>query len=127
MTTSLLNLGESTFRVEQDYEEYRTLAPERDPDWCATDSNGHEHYMQDGKYPTLEWVVTGTYWCEMHNEDHKEGEWRCRECGEHVSPGMRPPGPGSKRVPTMRHYFINDEPVSEETFRKAIAEAEAQT
>lgn len=53
----VLRAGGSTFRVEQGYEEFTTLAaPEADKDWRATDSNGHEHYWDNG-WPTLEWVV----------------------------------------------------------------------
>lgn len=116
----------STFRIEQDHEEFRTAAPKTDKDWRTTDSNGHEHYWRDG-WPTLEWVVTGSYWCEMHAEEHEEGEWRCRECGERVEPGMLHPGPRVISVPTMRHYYIDDQPVDEETFNAAVAEAESKT
>jgi len=115
----------STFRVEQDYEEFTTVGPEADKDWREIDSHGHEHYWDKG-WPTLEWVVTGGYWCEMHNEEHEEGEWRCRECGEHVTPGMRHPGPRVMTVPTVRNYFIDDQPVDAETFYRRAAEAAAK-
>jgi len=125
--STLVTADGTTFRVEQDYEEYLEAWPQRDPEWRATDSNGHEHYMQDGGYPTLEWVVTGGYWCEMHNEEHEEGEWRCRQCGEAVSPGMRPPDPWPKQIPGMRRYFINDEPVAEAEFQQAVAKAQRES
>ena len=111
------------FRVEQDYAEFATAGPEADKDWRETDSNGHEHYWDSG-WPTLEWVVTGVYWCEMHNEEHEEGEWRCRKCGEHVEPGMRHPGPRVMTVPSVRNYFIDDAPVDEATFKAAREQAE---
>lgn len=123
MATSILHTEDGhTFRMKQEHEEYTTAAPETDKAWRATDSNGHEHYWQDG-YPTLEWVVTGGYWCEMHNEDHEEGEWRCRECGEHVPPGMKHPGPRVITVPTMRRYFVDDREVGKDEFDQLVAAA----
>ncbi len=68
MTKQLMTFdGGPTFRVEQDYEEFTTAAPEADRHWRATDGHGHEHYWDNG-WPTLEWVITGGYWCEEHNE-----------------------------------------------------------
>lgn len=116
-----------TFRVEQDAVDVTSNAPRRDKDWREIDPSGHEHYMQDGGYPTLEWVVTGGYWCEMHNEEHEEGEWRCRQCGEPVSPGMLPPSGHVETVPGMRRYYIDDKPVDGETFEAAIAKFRPET
>lgn len=69
----------------------------------------------------MEWVVTGGYWCEQHQEEHEEGEFRCRQCGEPISPGMLPPSGMVETILGPASYFIDDEPVDEETFEAAVS------
>lgn len=55
---------------------------ELDPAWSYTDPAGHVHIAID----SLEWIVTGTYWCEECRDEHEAGEYRCRLCGAVVEP-----------------------------------------
>lgn len=123
----LIAASGKSFRVEQDWIDVTTNMPERDPNWRETDSNGHEHRYEDGDYPTLRWAEDEPYWCEQHQEEHEQGHWECRVCGEEVSPGMRMPSPVPKKIPGMRSYFIDDELVDEATFKAAVAEAQLET
>lgn len=79
--------------VEQQTEQVFSNLPEPDPRWRYTDSNGHEHYRAERDWPTLEWVVDHTYWCGDCRDEHDEGHYACRMCGEPVEPGTRPPSP----------------------------------
>jgi hypothetical protein len=122
---TLITAAGSTFRVETETVDVTTNAPRPDKDWRETDSNGHEHYWQDG-WPTLEWIVDGAYWCEQHQEEHEEGHYACKVCGEEVKPGMRGPSGIVETIPGMRSYFIDDQPVDEQTFNVAVAKAKAE-
>lgn len=83
-------MGDSTYTGEgftleltQDAIPFTSLGHyELDPKWSFTDPNGHVHTSLE----TLEWIVTSTYWCEDCNDEHDEGEYRCRVCGEAVEP-----------------------------------------
>lgn len=55
---------------------------ELDPDWSYTDPAGHVHTSLE----TLEYVVTGHYYCDTCQDDHDDTEWRCHECGAVVEP-----------------------------------------
>lgn len=91
-----------TITIEQEQAEI-TLGPQRvlDPSWRWTDNAGHEHYVaKNGKpLPTLDWVVTATWWCQDCRDDHEEGEYRCRICGQAVQPGTRIDPGGSQFRP----------------------------
>lgn len=78
-----------------------------DPEWSHFDSNGHEHRFEaSGDLPTLEWVVTYTYWCEMCRDEHEEGEWRCRLCGDTVEPRYGFTGPQTHMVPGLAEAIL---------------------
>lgn len=71
-----------------------TILSQPDPDWTFTDDQGHDHYMRDGKYPTLHTEHLGDYWCDGCMEHHEDyGPWRCVVCGQEVTPGKRVPEP----------------------------------
>lgn len=59
--------------------------------WRHTDGHGHTHSSLE----TLEWVLTGTYWCETCLDEHDEGEYRCRVCSDVVEPLWTFTGPYS--------------------------------
>lgn len=81
----------------QDVEVVHSITPVPDLDWVYQDERGHHHFWDDSPghwaLPTLEYVVTTTYYCETCRDTHKEGEYRCRKCGEVVEPGTKPPDP----------------------------------
>jgi hypothetical protein len=82
MKSTLIRDG-YTLTIEQEAIPYRERGHhELDPKWSYTDENGHVHTSTD----SLEWVVTGTYWCDTCCDEHDEGEWRCRECAAVVEP-----------------------------------------
>lgn len=72
-----------------------TATWEPDPDWSFTDTAGHTHrwVAPDGEevwwigsVPTLERVVTGSYWCPDCDDLHEKKERHCIQCGEVVTP-----------------------------------------
>ena len=76
-----------TLELNREPIKYTTMNPyERDPNWTYTDRNDHAH---DASLETLEWIVTRRYWCEGCRDEHEEGEYRCRLCGEVVATGSR--------------------------------------
>jgi hypothetical protein len=70
-----------------------TMRPSKVPDekWRFVDANGHGHFWDGDKLPTLEWVVTGTEVVgdEYESEEYEVGEYRCRLCAEVVEPKKR--------------------------------------
>ena len=64
-----------------------------DQKWTHIDSNNHKHQYDSDKLPTLEYVepITEEYWCDDCNDSHdqiiKEGCYKCKLCGEKVTPG----------------------------------------
>ena len=67
-----------------------TPISEPDPNWLYVDPSGHEHrYGKDFETPTLGWVSTGWYWCDLCCEAHESGNWRCLRCGAVVVAGTR--------------------------------------
>lgn len=91
-----------------------TLHPAKVPDekWRFVDSNGHGHFWEGDKLPTLEWVVTGKEWVgdEYGGEEYDVGEYRCRLCAEVVEPKKRVEY-GPKFIPGLATFTvtINDE------------------
>lgn len=111
----------TSFRVEQETTTFTTLGgPAPDPKWAFTDRQGHRHVAgtRSERWPTLRWVVDKTYWCDLCRDEHQEGHYECRECGQAIEPGMIHKGPETVTVPTLRHYFIDDVEVSEEEARR---------
>jgi len=83
MTKSTLVGDGYTLTVEREAIPYRERGHhELKSDWTYTDENGHVHTS----LASLEWVVTGAYWCDDCRDEHDEGEWRCRECAAVVEP-----------------------------------------
>jgi hypothetical protein len=77
-----------------------------DPGWSHTDSHGHVHRFAARELPTLEWVVTGIYWCDECRDEHEEGEWRCRICGDVVEPHYNFTGPEMLHIPGLVDYTL---------------------
>jgi hypothetical protein len=90
-------------------------------DWKFTDAAGHEHhcdYDAADRYPTLREVWDGTWWCDDCRDEHEDTHLECRQCGEHIRPGMT--GPGTKWVPGLTECLIDGEPVTPEQAREFI-------
>jgi hypothetical protein len=105
-----------SIEIERQMVDVTSMDPTRpDPDWEVKDLKGHVHRYGDGfSLPTLEWVVTLTWWCEDCNDEHDEGEWRCVQCGEPIKPGRRPVS-GRQMVPGRIDVKVNGEyPESQE-------------
>lgn len=110
-----------------------TLLRRPDEAWSHRDAQGHEHYWtfdgERGRYrpdakaelPTLEWVRTGTYFYP-DGESYDVGEYRCRQCGEVVTPRRRADDT-RQFVPGIRHYLLDGVSVPEAEFMAAAKEA----
>jgi len=77
-----------------------------DPRWIDVDSHGHEHRFDGNELPTLEWVVTDTYWCGDCCDEHETGEWRCRKCAAVVKPHWNFTGPLTEYIPGLRDVKV---------------------
>lgn len=113
------------FEIESEPITFRTLGgPAPDPEWKAVDLAGHEHQYVAGAqlgephWPTLEWVVDETYWCDTCRDEHDKGHWECKQCGETVEPGMVMEGPKTITKPGRTTYKINGNPVDPETWER---------
>jgi hypothetical protein len=96
-----------TFRQEATEISYLT---DLDRNWTQVDRNGHRHYCDyeaADHYPTLLAVYDEDHWCEDCGGgcapiDH----WECRQCGEHITPGMT--GPGTAWVPGLAEWTLTE-------------------
>lgn len=96
---------------EREMVEITSSAPRRDKAWRHVDSNGHEHRLIDGEWPTLRWVKGETYFCESCNDEHTEGHWECAVCGEHVEPGMRSAPSYREFMPGLSSWQLDGETI----------------
>lgn len=89
--------------INQDYIPITSSSPSADPDWRYVDREGHGHFRQDNKYPTLDWISFG---CSMgHGDDcDAEGQYECRQCREVIVPGSRIAPPTS--IPGLVTYTL---------------------
>ncbi len=78
-----------------------------DPKWSAIDAHGHVHRFEGNVLPSLEWVVTATYWCDTCRDEHEEGEWRCRICAGVVEPHYDFTGPQHLQVPGLAEITLS--------------------
>jgi hypothetical protein len=108
--------------------EVTSLGPREDPAWTFTDANGHAHATADG-YPSLVWIVDEEDYVVFEDGYPEEypgsGHYECRECGEHIQPGMRGPSPYREFIPGPCYYELDGEPITEEQYREIVAEAQA--
>jgi len=123
--TSRFTFGGRTLRIEVEEVEVTSNAPRTDEAWTYTDQRGHEHYWRDG-YPTLRYVVDETYWCGDCRDEHTEGHYECLECGEHITPGMRPPSMVREFMPGLKSFYLDDQPVSVEEAQRFMDAARAE-
>jgi len=72
-----------------------------DPKWSTEDTHGHVHRFVGEALSTLEWVVSGTHWCDTCSDDHEEGEWHCRICGDRIEPHYNFTGPYHEQIPEL--------------------------
>jgi hypothetical protein len=126
MAKFLQATGGHSFRAEtEEVEVTQGPHPAPDPEWFYEDRNGHRHQWsaEDG-YPTLRWVDDEPYWCEEHQELHDSGHYECAKCGEEIAPGTRLVGGHTREfAPGMKRFYIDDEEVDEETFKRQLAAA----
>jgi hypothetical protein len=114
---------------EQELLEFHSDLPEPDPDWASTDHHGHQHHydkdaLAAGRhyYPTLEWVIDETFWCDDCGDEHTEGHWQCPLCGEAVTPGLRGPSLFPRYQAGQRSYYLDGEPITEQQVQALAAE-----
>jgi hypothetical protein len=94
-----------------------------DAGWRFTDAAGHRHhceYEAADHYPTLRRVTDRVYWCEGCCDEHDDSHLECRQCGEHVVPGIT--GPGVMHIWGPVTYYLDGEPVSAEQAEAFIAQ-----
>jgi hypothetical protein len=105
--------------------------PRPDPNWTYTDQAGHEHHYDKAApivpgrvrgYPTLVMVEDETYWCEDCQDEHTDSHLECPICGEHITPGLVGPPLYREYIPGMTHYYLNDEEISPDEYRRLAAE-----
>jgi hypothetical protein len=116
--------GTVPIRVEQDSISVDWWGPERDPQWRHVDAAGHGHFYDDG-YPTLHEVTETMGDPDDGDEWQAHVRWECPHCGEHIEPGTRQ-SMGTRAVPGMKRYFVDDQEVDRETFLVAWREIETQ-
>ena len=106
-----------------------------DTSWHFTDAQGHEHrWYVEGKpaatyhpeathdTPTLVWVKDGVEYWEDDDEPHDVGHLECRQCGESIAPAYTADA-WVQHIGGLRWYRIDGQLVSEDEFRRRVAEA----
>lgn len=91
--------GGPVLEVEQEWIDITSGNESIDITWRQVDKLGHEHYYQDGQYPTLDFVIDQEHWCDgsegwERHDPHQvidEYHYLCKQCGEVVKPGVWPP------------------------------------
>ena len=71
-----------------------------DKSWRFVDAVGHEHFYEDGGFPTLREVIDRSHWCDgnegiCNHDPHLQidnSHFVCGWCGETITPGKRPIG-----------------------------------
>lgn len=104
--------------------------------WVFVDAAGHSHEWwavgaaapatsydprQAYDVPTLVLVKDGEEFWEDDDEPHDVGHLECRQCGERVEPAYTA-DTYQQFVPGLKHYYIDDRPVSEAEFKAALAQ-----
>jgi hypothetical protein len=133
MGISEMRLGDHTFACERELIDVSMLH-RPDETWRHIDAQGHEHrwyangqpvttYAPNVEYttPTLIWVKDGETWYADDDEPHEIGHTECAICGEHVRPGYTSDS-HKQYIAGLAHYYIDDQPVPEEEFKKRLAE-----
>ena len=107
----------------------RTIHPDMVPDdkWRYVDKEGHGHFWDGKKVPTLEWIVTGTEWVgdDYGGDEVEIGEHRCRLCGEVVEPKRKAVyGPGF--IPGLATFIVSIDgetfTLTEEQYAESVGE-----
>lgn len=76
------------------------------PDWSYTDKAGHPHGPE---LLLAEWVVLGTYWCDMCRDEHEDTELRCILCGEEIEPKYGWTSSEAHRLPGLRTVLLKSD------------------
>jgi len=126
MTLTYTIVGTGTLRVERADIEVTSGMPRPDPSWTHIDQHGHTHTWTDHDLPTLRWIVDERAWCASCNDWHEEGHYECQQCGERVEPVMRGPSSFREFMPGLTDYYLNDEPIAEETAMRLLDEAKGK-
>lgn len=118
------NAGDGhSYRMECEPIEVTSLGPRPDPNWTFTDAAGHEH---DAKRELLDWLQDDPddppFYFDVDGDEHNaDSHWECRLCGEWIEPGTTGPSPYREFIAGPKHYYRDDEPISEAEFADAIA------
>ena len=94
-----LRQGDWSIEVWADQIEVTSSLPQPDPNWRHTDTNGHEHWH---KSDTLLWVIDEE-WIDEDNYEASSGHYECRQCGEHIVPGLIGPSPFREYISGMTY------------------------
>lgn len=103
-----------SIRSETQMIDVTSNAPRRDPDWTYIDHNKHLHTLAKGLWPTLTWIIDETYWCTTCGDEHANGHWECRECGERIEPGMIGPSGHVEKIRGLTSYYLDDQEITED-------------
>lgn len=104
--------------------EVTPLMPYPDPNWRATDSNGHEHSKTCDGYPTLTWVVDYPEYAAMEDgylEEYPEQcHYECSICGEVIVPGTTV-DTFRRYIPGRMSYCLDGNPITRDEAEAFIA------
>jgi hypothetical protein len=137
----VLHLGETEFRIEREMVDVTSM---RRPDtsWVSVDAAQHVHcwyeqvkgglhrwgriadtYRPEQAYhtPTLRWVKDGETMYEDDDEPVAYGHFECVMCGARVEPRYTADS-HTQYIAGIAAYFINDQPVTKDTFTKRLEE-----
>jgi hypothetical protein len=119
-------MDELDLREEAELIDVTSALPYPDERWRFTDAAGHEHrYRRQGAgdyYPTLVWVVDERWWCDDCGDEHTEGHYECRACGERIVPGLAGPDYFPRRIPGRVTYWLGDTEISPDRYRELRAQ-----
>jgi hypothetical protein len=104
---------EAQLHVQQEWIDVRTMTPPMKPDlgWEYIDQAGHYHAFSDGgkQLPTLDQMSrhVGCDGCDEHEcEGWDEQYWRCQQCLEEITPGMKPDYTDPQKIPGRKTWQV---------------------
>lgn len=96
-------LGGFSIHVNVDHIEVTSMGPRPDPEWSHVDASGHVHRWSNSwstGSDSFVWVQDEDDWMDEEGEEYPgEGHYECRQCHEHLSPGLRGASPCREYIP----------------------------
>jgi len=131
--SSTFNAGRWTMTIDNRVETVRAGVWTLDSEWRGTDSNGHEHYYADGGYPTLDYIIDESHWCNgeegfAHHDPHEHvdrSHYECLVCREVVEPAQLPPDTPI-RIPQSRSVTLEGDVSPHHRIRMWLTDDEYQ-